>query len=184
MILEFAMLRFFKDDLLPKDEKSAAKLAKQRERLQAQQEEFEEKELQAEVGMIDQAEVQQMRPPAAVLPQNEGIALLPKLRYGECRKKVLYISPTKALCEERFRDWSSKFGVDLHLTTQMVTGDREANMFQMLNASIILTTPEKWDALSRRALPQDRKILASIGLVLVDEMSVAAQQADRADGAV
>ena len=85
-------------------------------------------------------------------------------------RKALYMAPIKALCEERARDWSNKFAVELGLTVVQLTGDREANFYQLSRAQIIITTPEKWDALIRRGRFEDRRMMSSIGLLMVDEV--------------
>lgn len=173
VIFEIAMLRFFQDLLLPADDKGRQQLERQQERAAAEREAYEERELEAEAGMIDPMwldEEKQPAPPSLMV--SHGVAPLPKLKWNESRKKALYIAPTKALCTERYHDWGAKFGGALGLAVEMMTGDRDANPYDLARASIVITTPEKWDSLGRRAMPHDRKIMQSIGLVMVDEMSV------------
>ena len=51
------------------------------------------------------------------------------------------VAPIKALCSERYAEWSSKFGV-LGLRCAEVTGDSQLDdYFELQNAQIILTTP-------------------------------------------
>jgi hypothetical protein len=88
-----------------------------------------------------------------------------------CRK-IVYISPSKALCEERYEDWSKRLsGLKLGIRTAMVTGDAEpGDAFRDIASShLILTTPEKWDSLTRR-WTENFVLLASVKLILVDEV--------------
>ncbi|KAF8350588.1 hypothetical protein F5887DRAFT_939993 [Amanita rubescens] len=88
--------------------------------------------------------------------------------------KCVYVSPTKALCSERFRDWETKFG-PLGIKCCELTGDTvlfgKGAWGDAKNASIIVTTAEKWDSLTRTWRDHDQ-ILSQIKLFLVDEIHV------------
>jgi ATP-dependent DNA helicase HFM1/MER3 len=85
--------------------------------------------------------------------------------------KVVYQAPTKALCAERYRDWSRKFG-PLGLECAELTGDTENNhLRQVQQASIIITTPEKWDSVTRK-WRDHFKLIELIKLFLVDEVHI------------
>lgn len=66
--------------------------------------------------------------------------------------KCVYVSPTKALCAERCRDWNAKFGT-LGIKCCELTGDtaipNNSVWGDAKKASIIITTAEKWDSLTR-----------------------------------
>lgn len=79
-------------------------------------------------------------------------------------KKVLYIAPTKALCNERNRDWNSKMQT-IYRTCAELTGDSDISE-DTEKADLIVTTPEKWDSLTRR-WHDHRELLDSIALILV-----------------
>ncbi|BGP30278.1 ATP-dependent DNA helicase MER3 [Rhodotorula toruloides] len=67
--------------------------------------------------------------------------------------KVLYMAPTKSLCSERAADWKKKFEQTFGWVVQELTGDTDAvagAWREIANASIIVTTPEKWDAMTRK----------------------------------
>ena len=75
--------------------------------------------------------------------------------YGRCLKsgetlRCLYIAPNKALCSQRYSEWSNAFG-RINLSVVEVTGDSEMtqSLSRVAKASIIITTPEKWDSLTR-----------------------------------
>ncbi|KAF2400703.1 P-loop containing nucleoside triphosphate hydrolase protein [Trichodelitschia bisporula] len=89
--------------------------------------------------------------------------------------KVVYQAPTKSLCSERFRDWSKKFS-PLGLGCAELTGDTEqSELRQVGNASIIITTPEKWDNITRKW--QDHaKLMGMVKLFLIDEVHIVKEE--------
>ena len=66
--------------------------------------------------------------------------------------KIIYIAPIKSLCQEKTFEWKQKYYQHpLGLNVMECTGDNEfINMIQLNNSNIILTTPEKFDMLSRK----------------------------------
>ena len=96
----------------------------------------------------------------------ELIALVSKVR------KVVYIAPNKALCEERQINWSKRL-VDINsgIVCTTITGDAKASscFAEIASAHMILTTPEKWDSITRRWNNQF-VLLSSIKLVLIDKV--------------
>ncbi|KAI1419855.1 hypothetical protein F5Y12DRAFT_720253 [Xylaria sp. FL1777] len=85
--------------------------------------------------------------------------------------KIVYQAPTKSLCSEKTRDWQAKFS---HMNLQCVelTGDTsQAEAHRIGNASIIVTTPEKWDSITRK-WKDHRKLLELVRLVLIDEVHI------------
>jgi len=85
--------------------------------------------------------------------------------------KIVYQAPTKALCSERARDWQTKFSA-LKLQCAELTGDTsQAQMRKVGSASIIVTTPEKWDSITRK-WHDHRKLLQLVGLFLIDEVHI------------
>ncbi|PNS21171.1 ATP-dependent DNA helicase MER3 [Sphaceloma murrayae] len=85
--------------------------------------------------------------------------------------KVVYMAPTKALCSERSTDWKVKF-TPLNLNVVEVTGDSEAmSLNEVQTADIIVTTPEKWDSLTRR-WTDHHKLVQLIRLLLIDEVHI------------
>ncbi|KAF7778611.1 hypothetical protein Agabi119p4_2956 [Agaricus bisporus var. burnettii] len=90
------------------------------------------------------------------------------------RSKAVYMAPTKALCSERFRDWSGKFnplGIEVcELTGDTVQFGRSA-WGDAKKSCIIITTAEKWDSLTRTWRDHE-SILSQIKLFLVDEVHV------------
>ncbi|NXD89637.1 HFM1 helicase, partial [Chaetorhynchus papuensis] len=84
--------------------------------------------------------------------------------------KVVYMAPIKALCNQRFDDWKEKFA-PIGLTCKELTGDTLMDdLFEIHHADIIITTPEKWDSMTRRW--RDNSIVQFVRLFLIDEVHV------------
>ncbi|XP_010528238.1 PREDICTED: DExH-box ATP-dependent RNA helicase DExH17 isoform X2 [Tarenaya hassleriana] len=85
--------------------------------------------------------------------------------------KTVYISPSKALVQEKLRDWSQKFN-SWGINCLELTGDNETyNIRNIQEADIILTTPEKFDAVSRyRVTSGGLGFFSDIALLLIDEV--------------
>lgn len=85
--------------------------------------------------------------------------------------KVVYQAPTKALCSERHRDWDRKF-TQIGLKCAELTGDTDAaELSNVQSANIIVTTPEKWDSITRKWKDHE-KLMGLIKLFLIDEIHI------------
>lgn len=85
--------------------------------------------------------------------------------------KIVYQAPTKSLCAERARDWQQKLS-HLNLQCAELTGDTgAAEMRTVRNAAIIVTTPEKWDSVTRK-WKDHIKLLQLVKLFLIDEVHI------------
>ena len=85
--------------------------------------------------------------------------------------KIVYQAPTKALCSERQRDWQAKFG-RVGLNCVELTGDTDAtDLRNVQTANIIITTPEKWDSITRKWKDHE-KLMRLIKLFLIDEVHI------------
>ncbi|CAN8276345.1 unnamed protein product [Cochlearia groenlandica] len=85
--------------------------------------------------------------------------------------KTVYVSPSKALVQEKLRDWNQKFN-SWGICCLELTGDNETySKKNIQDADIILTTPEKFDAVSRyRVTSGGLGFFGDIALVLIDEV--------------
>ncbi|KAL5723867.1 DNA helicase [Ranunculus cassubicifolius] len=85
--------------------------------------------------------------------------------------KTIYIAPSKALVQEKLRDWNQKFG-SWGINCLELTGDSEVHNKKVIQeADIILTTPEKFDAVTRyRIRDGGLGFFSDIGLLLIDEV--------------
>ena len=82
--------------------------------------------------------------------------------------KVVYIAPMKALVRERVQDWRKRLTRQMGLKLVELTGDNTPDTRTIRNADIIITTPEKWDGISRSW--QTRSYVRQVSLVIIDEI--------------
>ncbi|KAL0656836.1 hypothetical protein Bca4012_077420 [Brassica carinata] len=82
--------------------------------------------------------------------------------------RVVYIAPKEAIAKEQFRIWERKFGKVLGLRVVELTGETALDLKLLEKSQIIISTPEKWDALSRRW--KQRKYVQQVSLFIVDEL--------------
>lgn len=82
--------------------------------------------------------------------------------------KVVYIAPMKALVRERVQDWRRRLTAPMGLKLVELTGDNTPDTRTIRDADIIITTPEKWDGISRSW--QTRGYVRQVSLVIIDEI--------------
>jgi activating signal cointegrator complex subunit 3 len=96
------------------------------------------------------------------------LAMLRVLRVHKGRK-VVYIAPLKALVRERMEDWTKRLGAGgLGLKVAELTGDVTPDAKTLMEADVVLTTPEKWDGISRDW--RHRGYVAKVALTVIDEI--------------
>ncbi|KAH8295111.1 hypothetical protein KR018_007271 [Drosophila ironensis] len=83
--------------------------------------------------------------------------------------KVVYIAPLKALVKERISDWERRFQrSELGLKVVELTGDVTPDIQAIRASQLIVTTPEKWDGISRSW--QTREYVQDVSLIVIDEI--------------
>ncbi|KAK6927878.1 Sec63 domain [Dillenia turbinata] len=82
--------------------------------------------------------------------------------------RAVYIAPIEALAKERYRDWKRKFGKGLGVRVVELTGETATDLKLLEKGQLIISTPEKWDALSRRW--KQRKHVQQVSLFVIDEL--------------
>ena len=83
----------------------------------------------------------------------------------EC--KIVYVAPMKALVAEQanhFRSRLEPFGV----VVNELTGDSQLTKAQIAETHVIVTTPEKWDVISRKS--SDTSYTNLVRLLIIDEV--------------
>ena len=81
--------------------------------------------------------------------------------------KIVYIAPLKALVQEQVGNFGKRlepFGIRV----SELTGDRQLTKQQIADTQIIVTTPEKWDVITRKAT--DMSYTNLVRLVVIDEI--------------
>uniref|UniRef100_A0A8C5MLF8 U5 small nuclear ribonucleoprotein 200 kDa helicase n=1 Tax=Leptobrachium leishanense TaxID=445787 RepID=A0A8C5MLF8_9ANUR len=81
--------------------------------------------------------------------------------------RCVYITPMEALAEQVFMDWFEKFQDRLYKKVVLLTGETSTDLKLLGKGNIIISTPEKWDILSRRW--KQRKNVQNVSLFVVDE---------------
>ena len=82
--------------------------------------------------------------------------------------KCVYVAPLKALVRERMKDWKVRLESKLGKRVVELTGDVTPDVHAIQSADVIVTTPEKWDGISRSW--QTRSYVRSVVLLIIDEI--------------
>ncbi|XP_069462625.1 activating signal cointegrator 1 complex subunit 3 [Ambystoma mexicanum] len=82
--------------------------------------------------------------------------------------KAVYIAPLKALVRERIEDWKVRIEEKLGKKVVELTGDVTPDMKSIAQADLIVTTPEKWDGVSRSW--QNRSYVQKVAILIIDEI--------------
>ncbi|KAH9902242.1 Sec63 Brl domain-containing protein [Xylariomycetidae sp. FL2044] len=81
--------------------------------------------------------------------------------------KIVYIAPLKALVQEQVGNFGARLK-PYGITVSELTGDRQLTKQQIAETQIIVTTPEKWDVITRKAT--DLTYTNLVRLVIIDEI--------------
>ncbi|XP_065175302.1 U5 small nuclear ribonucleoprotein 200 kDa helicase-like [Sycon ciliatum] len=81
--------------------------------------------------------------------------------------RCVYIAPMQCLAEIVYEDWKVRFGSHLERRVVMLTGETSHDLKLLAKGNIIISTPEKWDTLSRRW--KQRKNVQNVHLFILDE---------------
>ena len=84
------------------------------------------------------------------------------------RALVVYVAPLKALVRERVNDWKRRMRPVVQGDILELTGDVNPSAALLDRASAVVTTPEKWDAVSRAW--GTRKYVLKSRVVILDEV--------------
>lgn len=81
--------------------------------------------------------------------------------------KVVYIAPMKALVAEITGNLSNRLKT-LGITVKELTGDVHLSKSQIEQTQVIISTPEKWDIITRKT--GERMFVQQVKLVIIDEI--------------
>eukprot|EP01062_Namystynia_karyoxenos_P034812 TRINITY_DN2548_c0_g1_i1.p1 TRINITY_DN2548_c0_g1~~TRINITY_DN2548_c0_g1_i1.p1 ORF type:complete len:2184 (+),score=931.08 TRINITY_DN2548_c0_g1_i1:79-6552(+) len=81
--------------------------------------------------------------------------------------KMVYIAPMKALVQEVVASFSNRLEC-FDIKVSELTGDRSMTKAEIAESHIIVTTPEKWDIVTRKA--GDRTYTQLVKLIIIDEI--------------
>jgi pre-mRNA-splicing helicase BRR2 len=95
-------------------------------------------------------------------------AVLRLLNSDDPIKRCVYVAPHPATAKERFNEWSYKFGKVLGFKVAELVGETTSDVKILEESNVVITTPEKWDLMSRRW--KTRKSVQEVRLFVVDEL--------------
>lgn len=81
--------------------------------------------------------------------------------------KIIYIAPLKALVQEQVGNFGKRLE-SYGIKVSELTGDRQLTKQQIAETQIIVTTPEKWDVITRKAT--DTSYTNLVRLICIDEI--------------
>lgn len=81
--------------------------------------------------------------------------------------KIIYIAPLKALVQEQVGNFGKRLEV-YGIRVAELTGDRQLTKQQIADTQVIVTTPEKWDVITRKAT--DMSYTRLVRLIIIDEI--------------
>ena len=87
--------------------------------------------------------------------------------------KAIYIAPMKALAQEVVSKFSERLK-PLGLVVRELTGDMQLTKKEIEESQLIVTTPEKWDVVTRKG--GEGSLAAVVGLVIIDEVHLLADE--------
>jgi len=79
--------------------------------------------------------------------------------------KVIYVAPMKALAQEIVSKFAERLK-PLRMVVRELTGDMQLTRAEIDSSQVIVTTPEKWDVITRKT----NELTESIQLLIIDEV--------------
>ncbi|KAJ6433870.1 hypothetical protein OIU84_017553 [Salix udensis] len=81
--------------------------------------------------------------------------------------KIVYVAPMKALAAEVTSAFSHRLS-PLNMTVRELTGDMQLSKSELEETQMIVTTPEKWDVITRKS--SDMSLSMLVKLLIIDEV--------------
>lgn len=81
--------------------------------------------------------------------------------------KIVYVAPMKALVQEIVKNFSGRLK-DYGVSVKELSGDSSLSRQQIADTQIIVTTPEKWDIVTRQG--EGRAYTQLVKLIIIDEI--------------
>jgi activating signal cointegrator complex subunit 3 len=97
-----------------------------------------------------------------IIDYDEGSGTIDKSQF-----KIIYVAPMKALAAEIAGKFSRALA-PLGLSVRELTGDMQLTKKEIMDTQLIVTTPEKWDVITRKS--NDGSLLSLVKLLIIDEI--------------
>ncbi|GMI03497.1 hypothetical protein TrVE_jg11861 [Triparma verrucosa] len=81
--------------------------------------------------------------------------------------KIVYVAPMKALVQEVVKNFGRRLKA-YDLSVRELSGDSTLTRQQIMDTNVIVTTPEKWDIITRKS--DDRSYTQMVKLIIIDEI--------------
>ncbi|KAI3652633.1 hypothetical protein MP228_002058 [Amoeboaphelidium protococcarum] len=82
--------------------------------------------------------------------------------------KIVYVAPMKALVAEVVGNLRSRLSESYGISVAELTGDKQLSGLQIAETQILVTTPEKWDVITRKV--HDGSYVNLVRLLIIDEI--------------
>ncbi|RQM21724.1 hypothetical protein B5M09_001509 [Aphanomyces astaci] len=83
--------------------------------------------------------------------------------------KIVYVAPMKALVQEVVSNLTQRLTAAYGLQVRELSGDQNLSRDELFKTQIIVTTPEKWDIITRKS-GDDRTYTQLVRLMIIDEI--------------
>lgn len=88
-------------------------------------------------------------------------------KFDTANFKVIYIAPLKALVQEQVREFQRRL-YHYGIKVSELTGDVNLTRQQIMETQILVSTPEKWDVITRKST--DLPYIKLVKLIIIDEI--------------
>lgn len=82
--------------------------------------------------------------------------------------KIVYIAPLKALVQEQMREFQRRLTANYGIVVNELTGDSSLNNAEIAETQMLITTPEKWDVITRKI--NETSFTNLVRLIIIDEI--------------
>lgn len=82
--------------------------------------------------------------------------------------KIVYLAPLKALVQEQVREFRRRLSY-LDIKVEELTGDSNLSRHQISETQLLVSTPEKWDVITRKAT-ETSSFVNQVTLLIIDEI--------------
>ena len=83
--------------------------------------------------------------------------------------KLVYIAPLKALVQEQMREFQRRLTANFGIVVNQLSGDSNLTKQQIMETQVLVTTPEKWDVITRKN-SDHRSYTNLVKLIIIDEI--------------